>query len=188
MVDSFVDHILHCTSSLTQSFPHPHPHPHPHASPIPSNHHHPQPYLNLTLTLILTGLRSLLASHSRKPLGQLRSSDLVSSELRKALCRSTARVSDLLREWDVGGDGEVDRKELSAGLRACGLDASDSEISILFDQWDQHKNGAPAFAHRSLPPPQTTLLLLRLFSAHSLLPPPPLALTPPLLRSQPPFS
>ena len=67
-------------------------------------------------------------------------------------------MMDLLREWDVDGDGEISRKEFHEAMPKLGLEVKKEAIDELFDQWDSDGGGSLEFKElqrilRSAPSP-----------------------------------
>ena len=69
----------------------------------------------------------------------------VKDQLAEALAKSSARVLDLVREWDKKGDGEVDRAEFHKAIPALGLDVPKEDIDELFNEWDKDGGGSITF-------------------------------------------
>ena len=63
---------------------------------------------------------------------------------RDLLLRKKEQILCALLEMDADGDGEIDRYELRAGLKALGLGLSDAESDVLFDTMDADRSGAIA--------------------------------------------
>ena len=63
--------------------------------------------------------------------------------LREALRRSSTRVIDLFRAWDVDGSGEVSRDEFRRAVKALDLDyfADEEDIDHVFDIFDADDSG-----------------------------------------------
>ena len=55
----------------------------------------------------------------------------VSAQVAAALKRSAARVLDLFREWDTGGDGTISRNEFRKAMPALGLDVDVAHVDSL---------------------------------------------------------
>ena len=64
----------------------------------------------------------------------------------KALASKMGRVSDLFREWDVDGSGEIDKREFCDAMEGVGLQCSLAERSLLFDHLDVDHSGTIEFA------------------------------------------
>ena len=69
--------------------------------------------------------------------------EYVRFSLRDALYRSSERVIDLFRKWDVDESGEIDKKEFRKAIRSMGFNffTDDAEIDMVFDDFDLDKSG-----------------------------------------------
>eukprot|EP00900_Chrysochromulina_parva_P018401 jgi/Chrpa1/26562/Chrysochromulina_OHIO_Genome00013261-RA len=65
--------------------------------------------------------------------------------LREMLQRSAARVMDLLHKLDPTGRGAVDLPDFIKGVKQMGYDASDEDLTMLFNEWDSNKSGLLEF-------------------------------------------
>ena len=79
--------------------------------------------------------------------GQIDLHEFVRFSLRDALARDSARVVDLLREWDSDKNGVIDRKEFHRAIKALGFGAlaGKEDIDIVFDMLDESKDGLIEF-------------------------------------------
>lgn len=91
----------------------------------------------------------------------LRESDNVRQALGDALAERFARVRDLFLQWDITGDGKVDRTELHRAVTHLGLECTQGESDALFDSWDT--DGSGSIDYREL----HTLLKVRMASAEA---------------------
>ena len=64
------------------------------------------------------------------------------TQLRDALSKNAVRVIDLFREWDSDGSGTVSKKEFAKAMPELGFDASEQDVSALFDSMDPDGSGA----------------------------------------------
>ena len=73
--------------------------------------------------------------------------EFIRFSLRDALARDSARVVDLLHEWDTDNNGVIDRKEFHRAIKALGFGAlaDKDDIDIVFDQYDESKDGLIEF-------------------------------------------
>jgi len=69
----------------------------------------------------------------------------IGDQIATALRSNAGRVMDLLREWDVDGDGEISRKEFHAAMPKLGLEVPKAGIDELFDSWDADGGGCLTF-------------------------------------------
>ena len=58
-----------------------------------------------------------------------------------ALMSNATRIIDMFREWDVNGDGIVNRAEFHRALPMLGIDAPKAEVDALFSEWDKDGSG-----------------------------------------------
>ena len=65
--------------------------------------------------------------------------------LREMLQRSAARVMDLLHKLDPTGRGAADLPDFIKGVKQMGYDASDEDLTMLFNEWDSNKSGLLEF-------------------------------------------
>ena len=65
--------------------------------------------------------------------------------LREMLQRSAARVMDLLHKLDPTGRGAVDLPDFIKGVKQMGYDASDEDLTMLFNEWDSNRSGLLEF-------------------------------------------
>jgi hypothetical protein len=93
----------------------PHPHTRPHTRPHPHPQLHPQ-------------LHPLPLPHAQVDLNEY-----IRWALRDALSRSSSRVIDLFRKWDVDDSGTVDKREFRKAIKSMGFDffSQDSEIDMV---------------------------------------------------------
>ena len=70
----------------------------------------------------------------------------VSEQLRKKLKKSWASVSQLLKEWDSDGDGEIGKVEFAKGMVAMGISLSSYEVDEVFTVYDHDGGGTIDFA------------------------------------------
>ena len=73
------------------------------------------------------------------------SSRTVGEQLGDALKAQAGKVIDLFREWDLDGNGTVDRKEFHTAMPRLGLDVGKETIDKLFDSWDPDGSGELTF-------------------------------------------
>lgn len=92
-------------------------------------------------------LRARFDSLDADKSGQIDLHEFIRFSLRDALARASARVIDLLREWDDDGNGAVDRKEFRRAVQALGFGAlADREdVDMVFDEFDESKDGLIQF-------------------------------------------
>ena len=69
----------------------------------------------------------------------------VHEQIRDALTQNAVRVSDLFREFDENGDGEISMKEFSMALPMLGISIDDVQIKSLFDLFDADRGGTISF-------------------------------------------
>ena len=62
--------------------------------------------------------------------------------LGKALAKKFGRISDLFREWDDDGSGEIDKREFCDAMESVGLQATLAERTALFDALDDDGSGS----------------------------------------------
>lgn len=65
--------------------------------------------------------------------------------LRLALNENAVRVMDLFRDWDINGDGHIDKHEFVTGVNHFGF-AGGEEAAKLFEKWDVDGSGALSFS------------------------------------------
>ena len=73
--------------------------------------------------------------------GSAQNPDDVLDALGKALAKKFGRISDLFREWDEDGSGEIDKKEFCDAMESVGLKATLFERQALFDALDDDRSG-----------------------------------------------
>jgi len=69
----------------------------------------------------------------------------VSEQLRTALSKNAGRVIDLFREWDVDGDGMVERHEFHRAMKQMKYDVPKKAIDELYDSWDPDGSGTISY-------------------------------------------
>ena len=74
--------------------------------------------------------------------GEIEMAEFIKYALKDALQRSSARVVDLLREWDEDGSGEIEKGEFVKVVRHLGFDALESEVNAVFDELDFNQSGS----------------------------------------------
>ena len=96
-----------------------------------------------SLMRLTAGSRSALWPRS----GKIDLHEFIRFSLRDALARASARVIDLLREWDTDGSGAVDSAEFRRAIRALGFDAlaTANDIDDVFRQFDTSGDGLIQF-------------------------------------------
>ena len=62
-------------------------------------------------------------------------------QLQHALAKSSARVIDLFKEFDVDGDGTVSAKEFRIAMPLLGLNVPRADVDALFSSWDPDGSG-----------------------------------------------
>ena len=79
--------------------------------------------------------------------GKIDLHEFIRFSLRDALARDSARVIDLLREWDGDKNGVIDRKEFCKAIQALGFGAlaDKQDIDLVFDEFDVSKDGLVDF-------------------------------------------
>ena len=77
----------------------------------------------------------------------------VGEQLREALSKAAVRVIDLFREWDLNGDGKIDRKEWSQAIPLIGVRTTSEHIDRCADS-----HPAAPLAARTRCPTRTTPL------------------------------
>ena len=65
----------------------------------------------------------------------------VQVQLQHALAKSSARVIDLFKEFDVDGDGTVSAKEFRIAMPLLGLNVPRADVDALFSSWDPDGSG-----------------------------------------------
>ena len=75
--------------------------------------------------------------------GAIDAHEYITFALKEALARSSTRVIDLFREWDVDMSGTIDREEFRRAIRALGFEliVEDAEIDRVFAEMDGDGNG-----------------------------------------------
>ena len=63
------------------------------------------------------------------------------AQLQHALAKSSARVLDLFKEFDVDGDGTVSAKEFRIAMPLLGLNVPRADVDALFSSWDPDGSG-----------------------------------------------
>jgi Ca2+-binding EF-hand superfamily protein len=84
--------------------------------------------------------RSSLGSNVLNGL-ELKADGDVLEQLRDAISANLGRITDLFKEWDVDGNGSVDRAEFELALRTLGLRVAPSDAASLFDSLDVDHSG-----------------------------------------------
>ena len=65
----------------------------------------------------------------------------VQVQLKKIVKANMMRLTDLLKKWDLDGNGTVDRKEFAEAVAALGCNAPREEIDGLFATFDKDGSG-----------------------------------------------
>ena len=76
-----------------------------------------------------------------------RTAQFIRFSLRDALARASARVMDLLREWDEDASGSIDRKEFRRAINTLGFGAlaDKDDVDMVFDEFDESGDGLIQF-------------------------------------------
>ena len=67
------------------------------------------------------------------------------NELRRQLAAGSKKLVERFREWDMDGNGDVDRAEFARALMACGLNLHETQIGAMFDSIDADASGTISF-------------------------------------------
>ena len=72
--------------------------------------------------------------------------------LKKALQPRLGKVSELIKEWDIDGDGQVTKRELKRALASQSIPVDRAALNALFRQLDQDNSGSIEFheIHRTV--------------------------------------
>jgi len=69
----------------------------------------------------------------------------VQEQLRAVLIETSVKLIDLFREWDIDGNGALDKKELRQAVAALGYEAPRKDVDALFDSIDDDGTGLIEF-------------------------------------------
>ena len=73
--------------------------------------------------------------------GRVDIKEVINHELRSAIARSSARVIDLLTQWDEDCNGKIDQHEFFRALRALGFNVTQAESDECFASLDKDRGG-----------------------------------------------
>ena len=73
--------------------------------------------------------------------GRVDIKEVINHELRSAIARSSARVIDLLTQWDEDCNGKIDQHEFFRALRALGFNLTRAESDECFASLDKDRGG-----------------------------------------------
>jgi Ca2+-binding EF-hand superfamily protein/predicted esterase len=69
----------------------------------------------------------------------------IKDQLVNILAEHSVKLVDLFREWDIDGDGVVDKKEFRQAVAGLGYDVPKKDMDDLFDDLDEDRGGAIEF-------------------------------------------
>ena len=71
----------------------------------------------------------------------LKMGETLQDRLRDALTQNFTRVMELFRDWDVDGNGTINKKEFRKAMNAIGVKVAVKELDALFESFDLDGGG-----------------------------------------------